>query len=366
MIKTSLFPGRYVQGAHAFKRLGSEMARFGKKGFLVCDPYVLDHLLSDFRQDIEKDVQLEVERFGGESSDEEISRISEVAEKAGCDVVAGMGGGKTIDAAKAVAGALKKPVAIAPTIASTDAPCSAVSVIYTPDGRVKRYVFHTKNPDLVILDTWVVAQAPARFLVSGMGDALATWLEAESCRQKYSPNITGDHGSRTAYALARLCYDTLLEYGFSAKLSCEAHVVTPALEHVVEANTLLSGLGFESGGLAAAHSIHNGFTVLEHTHEQYHGEKVAFGVLASLFLTDKPSHLVDEVYGFCEEVGLPTTLAGIGLKELPDEELMKVATRATEKGETIHNEPVPVTADMVFAALKLADSEGRSRLGWLA
>ncbi len=364
MISTSVFPGRYVQGAHAFNRLGGEMSRFGKKGFLICDPYVLDHLLPGFRDDIEKDVKLVVERFGGESSDEEISRISEVASKAGCDVVAGMGGGKTIDTAKAVAGAMKLPVAIAPTIASTDAPCSAVSVIYTPDGQVKRYVFHARNPDLVILDTWVVAKAPARFLVSGMGDALATWFESESCRKKYAPNITGDHGSRTAYALARLCYDTLLEYGLSAKLSCEAGVVTPALDHIVEANTLLSGLGFESGGLAAAHSIHNGFTVLEEAHDQYHGEKVAFGVLASLFLTDKPAHLIDEVYGFCEEVGLPTTLEEIGLGDVSDHDLMKVANAATKKGETIFNEAVPVTADAVFAALRQADAEGLYRIDY--
>ena len=362
MISTTVFPGRYVQGAHAFNRLGSEMARFGKKGFLICDPYVLDNLLPGFQKDIEKDVKLVVERFGGESSDEEISRISEVAKKAGCDIVAGMGGGKTIDTAKAVAGGMELPVAIAPTIASTDAPCSAVSVIYTPEGQVKRYVFHTRNPDLVILDTWVVAQAPARFLVSGMGDALATWFEAESCRVKYAPNITGDHGSRTAYALARLCYDTLLEYGSSARLSCEEHVVTPALEHIVEANTLLSGLGFESGGLAASHSIHNGFTVLEQVHDQYHGEKVAFGVLASLFLTNKPAHIIDEVYGFCEEVGLPTTLEDIGLEDASDEDLMKVANAATKKGETIYNEPIPVTAETVFAALKQADAEGRYRL----
>ncbi len=362
MISTTVFPGRYVQGAHAFKRLGSEMARFGKKGFLVCDPYVLDNLLPSFQEDIEKDVKLVVERFGGESSDEEVSRISEVVAKAGCDIVVGMGGGKTIDTVKAVAGGMQLPVAIAPTIASTDAPCSAVSVIYTPEGQVKRYVFHTRNPDLVILDTWVVAQAPARFLVSGMGDALATWFEAESCRINYAPNITGDHGSRTGYALARLCYDTLLEYGSSARLSCEEHVVTPALEHIVEANTLLSGLGFESGGLAASHSIHNGFTVLEQVHDQYHGEKVAFGVLASLFLTNKPMHIIDEVYEFCEEVGLPTTLEDIGLDDASDEDLMKVANTATKKGETIYNEPIPVTADMVFASLKQADAEGRYRL----
>jgi glycerol dehydrogenase len=361
MLNTNVFPGRYVQGAHAFKRLGSEMARFGKKGFLICDPFILDNLLSDFRPDMDKDIVLVVERFGGECSDEEISRISGIAAKAGCSIVCGMGGGKTLDTAKAVAGGLKLPVACAPTIASTDAPCSAVSVIYTPEGRVKRYIFHTRNPELVMIDTFVVAHAPSRFLVSGMGDALATWFEAESCRQKYAPNITGDLGSLTAYALARLCYDTLLEHGLTAKLSCEAHVVTPALEHVVEANTLLSGLGFESGGLAAAHAIHNGLTVLPQVHHHFHGEKVAIGVLASLFLTDKSSELIDEVYGFCEEVGLPTTLAEIGLEDVSDDDLMKVAVAATVKGETIHNEPVPVTPDTVVAALKLADAEGRDR-----
>ncbi|MFT5940151.1 MAG: glycerol dehydrogenase [Paraglaciecola sp.] len=68
-----------------------------------------------------------------------------------------------------------------------------------------------------------------------------------------------------------------MEYGRYAKLACEQDVVTPALEHIVEANTLLSGLGFESGGLAAAYAIDNGLTILPATHNYYHGEKVAVG-----------------------------------------------------------------------------------------
>jgi len=165
----------------------------------------------------------------------------------------------------------------------------------------------------------------------------------------------------SAYALARLCYDTLLEFGVAAKMVCEAHVVTPALEHIVEANTLLSGLGFESGGLAASHAIHNGLTVLEQTHGYFHGEKVAIGTVASLFLTDKSSKMIDEVYSFCESVGLPTTLADIGLGKVSDADLNKVAEASCAQGETIYNEPIPVTADMVFSALKAADAEGRRR-----
>lgn len=35
MISTTIFPGRYVQGYDALKRLGVEMSRFGEKGFII-------------------------------------------------------------------------------------------------------------------------------------------------------------------------------------------------------------------------------------------------------------------------------------------------------------------------------------------
>jgi glycerol dehydrogenase len=361
MISTTIFPGKYMQGYNAIHRLGDEMKRLGENGFLVCDPFVIDNLLGGFRNNIEGSVKAEVEKFGGECSDEEIERLVKAARQKKCDHVVGIGGGKTLDTAKAVAFEMQVPVIVVPTIASTDAPCSALSVIYTPKGEFKRYLILPSNPNVVLVDTDIIVKAPSRFLVAGMGDALATWFEAESARQKYAANMTGDVGSMTAYALSRLCYDTLLEYGILAKSSCEAKSVTPAFEKIVEANTLLSGLGFESGGLASAHSIHNGLTVLEQVHDYYHGEKVAFGTIASLFLTDKPDDLIYEVYSFCESVGLPTTLAEIGLENVTDTELAKVAEATCAEGETIHNEPFPVEPDLVRFALKAADEEGRRR-----
>lgn len=361
MISTTIFPGRYVQGYDALQSLGEEMARFGDNAMLLVDPIVYDQLLPGFLPAIEAVVKARVEKFTGECSDEEVARLVELAKDANLDLVVGVGGGKTLDTAKAAAYELKVPVIIAPTIASTDAPCSALSVIYTPDGQFKRYLFLPSNPNVVVVDTKVVASAPARFLVSGMGDALATWFEAESCQVKYAGNMTGKVGSMTAYALARLCYETLLTYGVQAKAACDAHISTPALEKVVEANTLLSGLGFESGGLAAAHAIHNGLTALEPTHHFFHGEKVAIGTLASLFLTGKEPELIDEVYDFCEAVGLPTTLAEIGLEGVSDADLMLAAEKATAEGETIYNELAPISALAVFQALKAADVEGRRR-----
>lgn len=360
-MSTTIFPGRYIQGYDAIERLGIEAARFGEKGFIIADPFVYDNLLSTFRMEIEREMGVVVERFGGECSDEEIERLVNRAEPLHVQVIIGMGGGKALDTAKAVAHHLSLPTIIVPTIASTDAPCSALSVIYTAQGAFKRYLVLPTNPDVVLVDTTTIANAPVRFLIAGMGDALSTWFEADACQRKQAGNMTGDVGSYTAYHLARYCYDTILEYGVAAKVSCQAKVVTPALERVVEANTLLSGLGFESGGLASCHAIHNGLTVLEATHHYWHGEKVAIGVLASLFLTDKPPACIDEVYRFCEAVGLPTTLAEIGLDVVTDDELMLVARAACARGETIHNEPIAVTPEKVFGALKAADAEGRRR-----
>lgn len=361
MINTTLFPGRYVQGPNSLQRLGKEISRMGENAFVICDPFVYENLLPDFIDSLKENVNTNIISFGGECSDEEIQKLVKISTNQSTDVIVGIGGGKTLDTAKAVAYESKKPVAIVPTLASTDAPCSALSVIYTPKGEFKRYLVLNKNPDLVLLDTKIVVNAPSRFLVSGMGDALATWFEAESCKKSFAGNMTGDVGSMTAYSLAELCYNTLLNYGLEAKRACDAHAVTPAVEHIVEANTLLSGLGFESGGLASAHAIHNGLTVLEPTHKYWHGEKVAFGTLTSLILTDKNKDTLDTVYSFCESIGLPTTLADIGLKDVSDDQLMKVAEAATAEGETIHNEPFNVTAEKVFYALKVADEIGRSR-----
>ena len=78
-------------------------------------------------------------------------------------------------------------------------------------------------------------------------------------------------------------------------------------------------------------------------------------------LTDKPQELVDEIFTFCESVGLPTTLEDIGLKDVSDEDIMKVAKASCAEGETIFNEPYPVTPEAVYCAIKTADAIGRKR-----
>ena len=361
MHSVTLFPGRYIQGPDALSALPDECSRLGSHPLVIASPGSRANLLGRVLPALAAAGPVTVETFGRQCSDEAIDALCSLRENAGCGLVVGMGGGKALDTAKAVAHRGGVPCAMVPTIASTDAPCSSVCVVYTADGVFKRADVLPRNPDSVIVDTRIMAEAPARFLASGMGDALATWFEAESCRTGRSPNIAGAAGSMTAYALARLCYDTLLEYGPQALSAARARSVTPALERIVEANTLLSGLGFESAGLASAHSIHNGLTALPQTGAYYHGEKVAFGTLASLFLTDQPPSRIDQVYAFCRSVGLPTTLADIGLAEVSDQDLLRVAHKACAPEESMHHEPFDTRPERVADMLRAADAWGRER-----
>jgi glycerol dehydrogenase len=361
MISTSIFPGRYVQGDQALHVLAEEVERQGKSALVIADKFVFELGENVIEQALGHQVDFTLEPFAGECCDQEITRLANLFADNSADVIIGIGGGKALDTAKAVSNKQKCPTILVPTIASTDAPCSALSVIYNNDGSFKRYEILPHNPNVILVDTNIITQAPVRFLVAGMGDAFATWFEAEDCRLKRGANMTGRVGPMSAYALARLCHETLLEYGLFAKQACENHIVTPALEHIVEANTLLSGLGFESGGLAAAHAIHNGLTSIRATHNYYHGEKVAIGLQAMMFLTDRPSETINLVFDFCQSVGLPICLADIGMADPTGEELMLVATTACAEGETIHNEPYEVTPRRVMHCLKAADSEGRRR-----
>jgi glycerol dehydrogenase len=357
--RKAIFPGLYLQGDGALSQVPELMQAFGGAGLLICAPSALEKALPGIAQALPPGSR--VEPFGRECCERELGRLSKLVTECRAQAVVAVGGGKAIDAAKIVADRARLPVIVAPTIASTDAPCSACAIIYSEQGVFESIAYQRRNPDAVVVDTGVIAKAPVRFLVSGMGDALATWFEARSCNRSGSPNACGGGDTITALALARLCFDTLLDYGLAAKLACEAGVVTPALERIVEANTLLSGLGFESAGLAAAHSIHNGLTALPPTHHYYHGEKVAIGTLAGLHLTDANTEEMATVYGFCESVGLPTTLADIGLAGVTAEDLMIAARRACAPGESMHHEVGTVAPSMVAAALLAADSMGRAR-----
>ena len=352
-------PGRYIQGKGALTELRLHAEKLGKKFFILTSASGkkrIEGLIGAGMAGSGCSAHYEV--FNGECSRKEIKRVEEAFRASGCELIVGAGGGKTHDTAKAAAFFAKVPVIIVPTIASTDAPCSALSVIYSDAGVFEEYLFFPAGPNMVIVDTDIVAAAPSRLLVAGMGDALATYFEARACVASEATNCVGGKAGLAAVNLAELCYETLLRDGYNAKIAAENHVCTKAVENIIEANTYLSGIGFESAGLAAAHAIHNGLTAIDETHAFYHGEKVAFGTLVQLVLENASDDL-EEALDFCHAVGLPVTLADLGIKKPEPAKLKKAAELACAAGETIHNMPFKVTPDMVYSAIVAADALGR-------
>lgn len=369
MRKAFICPTKYVQGEDEILNLGYFVKTFGTSALLIAHSDDVARIKEKLDKTAEKfDITFVESAFTGECSRQEVARLQEVAKANNCDCTIGLGGGKAIDTAKCVAEG--KALIIVPTIAATDAPTSHSAVLYTPEGAFDDYAYYKQSPSVVLIDTTVIAKAPTRFLVSGMGDALSTYFEARANVQSYSNVNAGlpcgyregecapAMGTNAAFALATLCYQTLLQDGVKAKLACDSNLVTTALENIIEANILLSGLGFESGGLAAAHAIHDGLTILEGTHRYFHGEKVAFGTLSQLVLENAPMKELKEVLDFCLSVGLPICLADIGVESITDEELLEVAKKACIPEESVHAMPLPITVEAVAAAIKVADLLG--------
>jgi glycerol dehydrogenase len=365
MTSILIAPRKYVQGRGVLGQLGSYLKPLGQRPLVLWDACVRG-IVGSVVEDSLRDAGLEMidVDFAGEATLDERARVSQIARDAGADMAVGIGGGKILDVAKAAAVDAGLKMVTCPTIASNDSPTSAASVWYNDQGDFLRFDCWPFNPDLVLVDTEVIARAPVRAFVAGMGDALSTWVETEAAFKTRAHNLAGAQPTLAAMALARLCFDVLMGHGVEAKRAVELKIVTPAVEKVVEANVLLSGLGFESGGLATAHMIGNLLSNVPECKGLMHGEKVAFGVVAQLCLDDEM--LTDNTYGivdFAIDIGLPVTFAELNLEGISRERLWPLGEACAGSGSLCHNHPFEITPAAIVDAMIAADALGRARQG---
>lgn len=351
------FPGRYVQGPGAIGSLGELARESGCRAPMVLCDDVVERALGERVPKALAGASLPYSRlrFAGECTHGAIDEGAAQAAAAGADLIIGLGGGKTIDTAKGIARQLGCRLMIAPTVASNDSPTSRLIVIYDASHRLVEVQLMARNPDVVLVDTQVVVEAPQRFFRAGIGDALSKRYEAAQCASAGGLNFFGGTPPDTAGVLANRCHDVIVERGEQALADVARRCVTPDVESVIEATVLLSGLGFESGGLSISHALLRGLSALPAAAASLHGEQVAWGTIVQLVLEERPAHEQRAHRELLLRLGLPDSLGALGFGALSAEEIRQVAT-LTVAAPYITNFSRPLTADDIARAIEQAES----------
>ena len=353
-------PAHYLQGPGAIDALGGLAAGLGPSCAVVCDemvhrlywPAVSERLAA-------AGVDARAAIVTAEVSDAAVTRLDQSLGADARDSVIGLGGGRSIDSAKAVAARRRLPVITIPTAASNDSPTSRIFVIYKDDGSLARVERLANNPHAVIVDTEILLRAPARLLRAGIGDALTKKFEAEQCAAVGGITSLGMQPLTLPAIIANHAYDTLRAHALPALADVAVSRLSESFERTIEAVILMSGVGFENGGLSLAHSLTRGLTVARGPARMLHGEQVAFGLLVQLSLTGDADPVLRDLLSFYGRIGLPRSLADIGLSGENDAELAMVAA-ATFTAPHIRHLVDPIDEAKLRAAFLRVDALARA------
>lgn len=355
---------RYVQGPGEINNVFALGRKYGDNFFFIIDTGVFE-MIRDMieRIDDKCGCTYTFKSFFGECCKENVAELADAVKKSGCNVVLGVGGGKVLDTVKLVADEADVARIIVPTSASSDAPAADWAAVYDINGVHLGGVPTKRCTELVLVDSAIIAKAPARLFAAGIADALVTWFEALANSKALTPNYIGRGYaiSKAGMAIAKVCYDTLLEEGKQAYDAVKAKLLTGAVEDIIEANVLLSGLGFMNTGCAGAHGVHNGISELEQSNKFLHGEKVAFGLICQLVLENADMELIEKMMAFMDSIDLPITMDQMEI-ELSDENLAIIVHHTFYKNALIHREPLTVTPEAVRTAIVAANTFGRQFL----
>ncbi|WP_299404603.1 iron-containing alcohol dehydrogenase family protein [Acaryochloris sp. IP29b_bin.148] len=343
-------PQRIIRAQHSLSQLESLIQPYGQRPLVVGG----DQSLARLRPYLSSISSLAVSTasYGQDCSETSMTALSKAVSMHQADVVVGVGGGKALDAAKLLAYQHHCPVITIPTSAATCAAWTALSNLYSEAGAFQYDVGLPQCPDLLILDYEVIQTAPPRTLIAGIGDALAKWYEA---------SVSSGHSQETltiaAVQQARVLRDILFQKSAVA-------IAQPGGEdwqQVVDATVLMAGVVGGLGGAqcrtVAAHAVHNGLTHLTPTRSSLHGEKVAYGILVQLRLEEliQNNHLATtarhQLLKFYGEIGLPMTLADLGMADVSLKDLQTAAQVACQPDSDLHHLPFTVTPDQLMAAM---------------
>lgn len=311
--------GRYIQECNALDYCGEEIKRYGKKAYVIGGNTAITITEKRMRESFRKSkLNYCVERFSGYPSVQKIEELKTTVKNNKCDVLVGVGGGRIMDLAKAVAFGLEIPIVAIPTQAATCAAYSPLSVLYTPDGHSDQYIHFEYEVNEIIVDDEVMLTQTPRLLAAGILDAMAKYLEIATLHpQVLDENTTIARNS--AFYMAKYTYDVLWQKGEKAVSDLKAGLYTKDLHDVIYVNIALTGIvsalmqgkGQTALGHAFNNALHRDF--LDYIRKWLHGEGVALGLLAQL-VYNKDDEQVDNLKEFMKKFKMPCSLAEIGIQ----------------------------------------------------
>ena len=348
----SVYFCNYSIGENVGKEIADVCNRHGKKMLLIGGEKALaagkERLLSALA-DTEIEI-VDMVLFGSDCTYDNIHKWASYAKECGADMIMGMGGGKALDTAKGAGYEADLPVFTYPTIASTCAATTALSVVYRANGSFDSFYFYERPAYHCFIDLTIIANAPDQYLQAGMGDTIGKFFECHFAAR-------GDklqHSSALGREISNMCYAPLLEYGEQALKDCRSHEASVSLKQAVLANIVSTGLVslmvLDEYNCAIAHSVYYALVLLPGFEEKYlHGNVVAYGVLVQL-LVDHDREEALKLKEFLQKLDIPTTLKEM---EVPvDRGYLKDVLHETVTGPDMEHIPYEVTEDMIFVAMQ--------------
>ena len=351
-ISLSVAPARVIRGNQALTQAASAIARLGNRPLVVGGDRTLALTLPRLQPLLKQEkLKFASSAYGCDCSEAGLASLRQAVNDHQADLIIGVGGGKALDAAKLLAHQCHLPVVTIPTSAATCAAWTALSNVYSQQGAFLYDVSLDRCPDLLILDYELIQTAPQHTLVAGIGDAIAKWYEA---------SVSSGHSDQTliiaAVQQARVLRDILFQKAAAALSEPGSAVWREVVDATVLLAGVIGGLGGAQCRTVAAHAVHNGLTHLPY-HSSIHGEKVAYGILVQLRLEEmvQGNQLAttarQQLLKFYAEIGLPQTLADLGLGEISLAQLQQAAQTALRPNSDIHRLPFPVVCEQLMAAM---------------
>ena len=283
-------------------------------------------------------------RRAGAGSCADAERVGAVARELDVDLLVAVGGGRAIDVAKIAALSCEVDVVVVPTAVSHDGISSPVTSLLNAAG--ERNSQPGAVPAAVIIDTELVAAAPARLLIAGAGDLLSNLSATEDWR------LADRRGLESFDAYAALIAD-----GAAQPLLRLERLSTPAGVETLAKGLILSGLAMVTAGTSrpcsgAEHLISHSLDALLGGRARLHGEQVALGMLVTAAARGLPEQ-AEALRSAFGRLGLPLQPADVGLSMDVMAQAVRTA-RATRPGRYTVLDEIDLGSAAVFDLLERA------------